>query len=62
MKDLTLTFGKYKGRTLLEVVEFDPGYIIWLEDNVNTIQIPEYILDLAFEMEEEYDADWWDMF
>lgn len=57
-----LTFGKYEGKTLEEVVEFDPDYIIWLYDNVKTVSIPDCIMDAAFESQEYGGPDWWDMF
>lgn len=31
---IPLTFGKYKGRTPVEVANDDPGYIAWLYVNV----------------------------
>lgn len=34
-KDTTpLAFGKYKGRTPIEVAEEDPSYIVWAWNNV----------------------------
>ena len=32
----TLTFGKHKGKTLLEVQKEDPSYIYWAKDNVTS--------------------------
>lgn len=32
--DTPLRFGKYKGCTPNEVAKHDPGYIVWLHDNV----------------------------
>lgn len=29
----TFTFGKYKGQSLQYVIDTDPGYINWIEDN-----------------------------
>lgn len=29
-----LTFGKYKGDTPDEISEHDPGYIIWMAENI----------------------------
>lgn len=31
---IPLAFGKHKGRTPTEVAGDDPGYIVWLYDNV----------------------------
>lgn len=30
-----MSFGKYKGKTLLEIKEIDPGYIAWAKENMN---------------------------
>ncbi|MFT4064372.1 hypothetical protein [Paraburkholderia sp.] len=32
--DDKLNFGKYKGRTIREVMKSDPGYLCWLRDNI----------------------------
>lgn len=42
--DFVLTFGKYKGRTLDEVSDFDPGYVVWLADN-KVLNIEKKFLD-----------------
>jgi hypothetical protein len=33
-KKVKLTFGKYKGKTVEEVYDYDQHYLIWLNDNV----------------------------
>ena len=41
MKKLTLatvlTFGKHNGKTISYVVENDPSYILWLDENTDCI-------------------------
>lgn len=36
LNDTPLTFGKYKGKTPMEVAENDPEYLIWAFDNVTS--------------------------
>ena len=36
LNDTPLTFGKYKGKTPVEIAETDPKYVIWMYDNVTT--------------------------
>jgi hypothetical protein len=47
-----LSFGRYKDRTIQEIIEKDPGYILWMHDEHIAI-IPERILEYA----EESDTD-----
>jgi hypothetical protein len=35
----TITFGKYKGKTLNEIAELDAGYIVWLDEEIKSIKI-----------------------
>ena len=37
--DYVLTFGKYKGRTLQEVYQENPGYLVWAENNIETFWV-----------------------
>ena len=30
-----LTFGKHKGRTPEEITDLDPGYIVWMYENIS---------------------------
>ena len=43
----TITFGKYKGKTFNEIANTDPDYIIWLDENVKTINLPERFVDVV---------------
>ena len=37
----TLTFGKYKGKTIREVLQIDADYIKWCQDNVKGFSMDE---------------------
>jgi hypothetical protein len=37
----TIPFGKYKGKTLNEISEFDADYITWLIENTETIKFAD---------------------
>lgn len=39
--DKKLTFGKYKGRMIGTVMQTNPKYLLWLEDNVDFFDLPE---------------------
>ena len=39
-----MSFGKYKGRTLDDISDLDPGYVVWLADE-NVLKIDDEILD-----------------
>jgi hypothetical protein len=43
----TITFGKYKGKTFNEISNIDPDYIVWLNENVKTIKLPEKFVDIV---------------
>lgn len=72
-KDHVLDFGKYKGATIAEILESDPGYLIWLNKNTERFQLPNNILlsaALNKLNEADYDEDhfggedwpeWYDM-
>ena len=40
-----ISFGKYKHRTIREVAEIDPGYIVWVHQNVKSFEIPDNIAE-----------------
>ena len=44
-----LTFGKYNGQTIGELVENHPGYIVWLHDETNINLIPEEIYKICLD-------------
>jgi hypothetical protein len=43
----TITFGKHKGKTFNEISNIDPDYIVWLNENVKTIKLPEKFVDIV---------------
>lgn len=40
-----IAFGKHKGATFEEISEEDPGYIVWLSENVDTISLPDFFVE-----------------
>ena len=46
-KDLArvIDFGKYSGKTIDEISDIQPGYIVWLYENVKSANIPEWLYD-----------------
>lgn len=45
-----MTFGKYKGKTIEYIINFDPQYIIWLQRNsIREISFNGDIIDKAYE-------------
>lgn len=43
----TITFGKHKEKTFEEISNIDPDYIIWLDENIKTIKLPERFVDVV---------------
>jgi len=33
------TFGKYRGKSVIEVMSSDPQYVLWIEENVKFFEI-----------------------
>ena len=42
----TMTFGKYKGRPVMEIIDVDPSYIRWALDNTGHAFTQEEIEEL----------------
>jgi len=58
-KNDKILFGKYKGKTISEIAEENPGYIVWLDENVKTISIDQKIVADCEEIsDEENDYAW----
>lgn len=49
-----LTFGKYKGMEIDEVMELNPQYLVWLHNNNDFFELDHLLLDEA----EENSKDW----
>jgi hypothetical protein len=37
-RDTILTFGKYKGKKICDLIYHDPGYIIWMSKNAFNVE------------------------
>lgn len=42
-----LTFGKYKGKTIQDVLSTNPSYLIWAHDTISWFKLKEEIYDEA---------------
>lgn len=40
-EDRVLTFGKYKGTSVSDLISINPSYLIWADDNVSYFQLTE---------------------
>ena len=43
--DTPLAFGKYKGRTVEDVLEEDPAYLLWAAENVESFDVDAALQD-----------------
>ena len=41
----TITFGKYKGKTIIYVMDIDPSYLVWASDTIPWFVLKKGILD-----------------
>ena len=48
-KNDILTFGKFKNKTIQWIFDNHPQYIVWLDENVKTISIDQYIVAQCIE-------------
>ena len=53
---MTLEFGKYRGKTLLELSDLDPSYLIWLAEN-SIVKVPSDLLNIAINATMEPDFE-----
>jgi uncharacterized protein (DUF3820 family) len=53
---MVLKFGKFKGKTLEEILDLEPSYIIWL-DEAEIIIIPTDILRQAVNLNQGQDLE-----
>lgn len=44
--DTTFTFGKYKGKTIGEILEIEPAYLDWCAINLDHFYIPRDVTDI----------------
>lgn len=40
-----ISFGKYKGKTVQDVIEMNPGYLIWANENVSFFALSSPLLN-----------------
>ena len=52
-----LTFGKHKGQTPEEVADTDPGYIVWLYENVEPRKVSRGLYVACVQEMEEVEDD-----
>lgn len=58
------TFGKHKGKTVKEVMETDPSYLLWADENVDGFKLSDYLRDKAEEelaAENDWEPSWGDL-
>lgn len=56
-----LNFGRYRGRSPEQIARIDPGYIVWLYDNVEPKRCSrELALDCESAVDDNEDADRYD--
>lgn len=48
-----ISFGKYKGKSFDEIAEIEPSYILWLNENVESIKFSKDWLNLVERDERE---------
>ena len=56
-----LTFGKYENHTIKWIIENDPGYIVWMSENIPYPIINKKIVQECYDGKYEY-IDWEDVF
>lgn len=59
--EYVLTFGKHKGKKVEDIIELDPGYILWIDEN-KLAKIDEEILNVAEEADRNEDWGEIDMY
>lgn len=53
------TFGKYKGRSLIEILVSDPQYILWVSENINYIKFNEETIKRAATRAKQKEDDYY---
>jgi hypothetical protein len=52
-KQMVMTYGKFRGRTIGEILEEEPSYLLWLHTNSDTFELSAELYDIA--CGDEYD-------
>lgn len=55
-----IQFGKYNGYTVGTVLEINPQYLLWANDNVEGFKLTATILETAREMADEIENEHYD--
>lgn len=56
----TIPLGKYKGRTVEEIIETDPGYLLWFITNIRHVTLVDEVkIAVKIAAEEALDDDQW---
>lgn len=65
--DSVLQFGKYKGRTVIDIYEEDPEYLRWVMDETDMLSMSDededkirIAADEAESLGDTFFEDWWD--
>lgn len=53
-KDTKLKFGKYKGRTVREVMDFNPEYLVWAHKTISWFKLDKATFDFAVDKSVEF--------
>lgn len=54
--DFKINFGKHSNRTIEDIIDIDPGYILWLNDNhIRDIFVSDEIMNLALRAKHKQD-------
>lgn len=46
-RETVLTFGKYKGESIADILATDPQYLVWLHDNSDFFELNYLLLEEA---------------
>ncbi len=57
IKKDTLTFGKYENHTIKWIIDNDPGYIVWMSENVHYPIINKKIVQECYDKYRDYFYD-----
>lgn len=56
-KDMALTFGQYKGRTVDEVLDMDPAWLLWADKEVSWFELDKNSARLARQAADDQNDD-----
>lgn len=47
IRSTMLAFGKHKGETVQSILDDDPSYIVWMNDNIDGVDFADNIVEEA---------------